>query len=153
MKKKACKTILKIRNNYPQPFDCLLSIVVSSTNHRDLSAHLNKKNNLTFERRRKTAWFWPKELYFKRVSICWFSHPSTVSWGRCRRWRGTVLARGSGQCTFNKGLYEKMKICCVWCAPVKVFDHAFQLLKFFHTKFVLLQQPDCACSDILTFAF
>ena len=37
--------------------------------------------------------------------------------------------------------------------PVKVLDHAFQLLKFFHTKFVLLQQPDCACSDISTFAF
>ena len=29
-------------------------------------------------------------------------------------------------------------------APVKVFNHAFQLLQFLNTEFVLLQQPDCA---------
>ena len=29
-------------------------------------------------------------------------------------------------------------------APVEVFNHAFQLLQFLNTEFVLLQQPDCA---------
>ena len=97
------------------------------------------------------------EFYIKRVTSCWFSHPSTVSWGRCRHWRGTVLARESGQCTL-KVYADDQSIWLSMCddgksAPVKVFDHAFQLLKFFHTKFMLLQQPDCACSDILTLVF
>ena len=98
-----------------------------------------------------------KELYFKRVTADSHIHqpfPEVVV--------GVEEGLSSLVDQVNVPLIKvyvnkKMKICCVWCvmkrAPVKVFDHAFQLLKFFHTKFVLLQQPDCACSDILTFAF
>ena len=137
--------------NHPQPLYSLLSIVVPPPNYRDLSSHLQR----IFLEIAKKSYFDSNYILasyihqsFSQVVVCIEERlPSFVNQIDVPKLLTETCNKGSlhlslqkvfGNCTCEVCTLYKEK------APVKVFNHAFQLLQFLNTEFVLLQQPDCA---------
>ena len=132
--------------NHPQPLYSLLSIVVPPPNDRDLSSHLQRILEIATKSYFDSYYIIVSYIHqsFSQVVVCIEERlPSFVNQIDVPKLLTETCKKGSlqkvlGNCTCEVCTLYKEK------APVKVFNHAFQLLQFLNTEFVLLQQPDCA---------